>query len=76
MGSRGRRVETTKEHGDQNQHPGQISSRPHTTDLPQKVAFWKGNGTPKISGKSIGWWNISPLGQNIQIYDKNYFGGI
>ena len=25
---------------------GQISSRPHTTDFPQKVAFWKGNGTP------------------------------
>ena len=32
---------------------GQIISRPHTTDFPQKVAFvWKGNGTPKISGKS------------------------
>ena len=25
---------------------GQISSRPHTTDFPQKIAFWKGNGTP------------------------------
>ena len=24
--------------------------------LPQKLAaFWKGNGTPKISGKSCGW---------------------
>ena len=29
---------------------GQISSRPHTTDFPQKVANWKGN--PLISGKS------------------------
>ncbi len=29
---------------------GQISSRPHTTDFPQKVAFRKGN--PLISGKS------------------------
>ena len=28
----------------------QISSRPHTTDFPQNVAFWKGN--PLISGKS------------------------
>ena len=24
----------------------------------------KGNGTPKISGKSIGWWNIIPFGQD------------
>ena len=22
---------------------------------PQEVAFWKGNGTPAIAGKSIGW---------------------
>ena len=28
---------------------GQISSRPHTGPSPQKVAFWKGNGTPAIS---------------------------
>ena len=28
---------------------GQIRSRPHTTDFPQKVAFWKGH--PLISGK-------------------------
>ena len=32
-------------------YSGQISSRPHTTDFPQKVTFWKGNGTPKISGE-------------------------
>ena len=31
---------------------GQISSRPHTTDFPKNGAFWKGNGTPAISGKS------------------------
>ena len=30
---------------------GQISSRRHMTS-PKKVAFWKGNGTPAISGKS------------------------
>ena len=33
---------------------GQISSRPISNrpiSLPQKVAFWKGNGTPAISGK-------------------------
>ena len=30
---------------------GQIGSRPHTTDFPQKVAFSKGN-PPAISGKS------------------------
>ena len=29
---------------------GQISSRPHTTNFPEKVAFW--NGNPRISGKS------------------------
>ena len=28
-----------------------LFSRPHTTDFPQKVAFWKGNGT-HYSGKS------------------------
>ena len=35
--------------------PGQIRSRPISNrpiSLPQKVAFWKGNGTPAISGKS------------------------
>ena len=33
---------------------GQISSRPHEpADFPQKgCEFWKGNGTPAISGKS------------------------
>ena len=38
---------------------GQISSRPHTTDFPQKVAFWKGN--PLISGKSrlVKYYNLA-----------------
>jgi len=32
---------------------GQISSGPQTTSFtPKKVAFWKDNGTPKISEKS------------------------
>ena len=34
----------------------QISSRPHTTDFPQKVAFWKGN--PRLFQGNPGWWNI------------------
>ena len=42
---------------------GQFSPRPHTTDFPQKVAFWKGNGTPYFT-KNLGWWNIIPFGQN------------
>ncbi len=28
------------------------------------IAFWKGNGTPKISGKPRERWNIIPFGQN------------
>ena len=33
---------------------GQMKSRPHTTDFPQKVAFWKGNGTPYFRGMEVG----------------------
>ena len=35
---------------------GPTSSRPHTTDFPQKVAFWKGN--PRNFQGNLGWWNI------------------
>ena len=42
---------------------GQISSRPHTTDFPQKVAFWKGNSL--ISGKSrlVKYYNLARIEQ-------------
>ena len=41
---------------------GQISSRPHTTDFPQKVAFRKGNGTPYFTKKSklVKYYSIWP----------------
>ena len=32
---------------------GQIIPRPHTTDFPQKVAFWKGN--PQLFQGNLGW---------------------
>ena len=41
---------------------GQISLRPHTTDFPQMVVNSKGNGTPKLSGKSrlVKYYSIGP----------------
>ena len=37
---------------------GQIRSRPHATDFPQKVAFWKGHPRPGGSAAVRGWWNV------------------
>ena len=38
----------------------------HGSDFPQNVAFRKWH--PFTSGKSIGWWNIIPFGQNSWLY--------
>ena len=44
---------------------GQISSRPHTTDLPPK--WWFRKGIPRLFQGNLGWWNIIPFGQiNVQ----------
>ena len=70
---------------------GQISSRRHEpTWAPKKVAFWKGNGTTALSGKSrwvkyssLGWvcrlsvgWDICASGGCISFQlDRMYFWG-
>ena len=56
--------------GDENDHhgSGQIRSRPHTGPwAPKKVAVWKGNGTPAISGKSrlVKYYSIWPDGYKL-----------
>ncbi len=35
-------------------YSGQISSQPHTTDFPQMVVNWKGNGTPYFRKIQVG----------------------
>ena len=42
-------------------------------DFPQKVAFWKGNGTPKISGKSrlVKYYNLASLWWFLQFLKLN-----